>query len=97
MTDPAVRALLLALDEWVSTGKSPPPSHVPRVTNGTAVLFEQIKFPKAPGFVVPGLVAPPGDNKTGVAGSWVDPLRTTEAIHATRLPAVDADGNETSV
>lgn len=88
---PAIRALLAALDEWVSTGKAPPPSRVPRIADGTAVPFEQLKLPK-----IPGLVTPPGDNKISVATDWVDPPQRSEAIYGSRLPAVDADVNETS-
>ena len=88
---PAIRALLVALDEWISTGKAPPPSRVPRIADGTAVPFEQFRLPK-----IPGLVAPPGDNKISVAADWVDPPQTSEAIYGSRLPTVDADGNETS-
>ena len=88
---PAIRALLVALDEWISTGKAPPPSRVPRIADGTAVPFERLRLPK-----IPGLVAPPGDNKISVAADWVDPPQTSEAIYGSRLPAVDADGNETS-
>ncbi len=81
----------VALDEWVSAGKAPPPSRVPRIAGGTAVPFEQLTLPK-----IPGLVAPPGDNKIAIATDWVDPPQSSEAIYGSRLPAVDADGNETS-
>ena len=35
---PAIRALLVALDEWISTGKAPPPSRVPRIADGTRLV-----------------------------------------------------------
>ena len=35
---PALRALLVALDEWVTAGVAPPHSRVPRVSDGTAVF-----------------------------------------------------------
>jgi hypothetical protein len=35
---PALRALLVALDDWVTKGAEPPPSHVPRRSDHTAVM-----------------------------------------------------------
>ena len=32
---PAIRALLVALDEWVTTGREPPPSRLPSIAEGT--------------------------------------------------------------
>ena len=37
---PALRALFVALDEWVTKGIDPPESRVPRVSDGTAVFGE---------------------------------------------------------
>jgi hypothetical protein len=34
---PAVRALLVALDDWVVSGKAPPPSRTPTLADGTLV------------------------------------------------------------
>ena len=34
---PAIRALLVALDEWVVNGREPPPSRLPRIADGTLV------------------------------------------------------------
>ena len=34
---PAIRALLVALDEWVTNGREPPPSRLPRIADGTLV------------------------------------------------------------
>src|SRR5262249_4574372 len=42
---PALRALFVALEEWVTNGTAPPPSRVPRVADGTAVMPESIKMP----------------------------------------------------
>ena len=88
---PAIRALLVALDEWVRDGKAPPASHVPRVADGTAVTFEALKLPK-----IPGMVVPRSDNKISPEVDWVSPPANPEVIYRTYLPAVDADGNETS-
>ena len=37
---PAIRALLVALDEWVVNGREPPPSRLPRIADGTLVRAE---------------------------------------------------------
>jgi len=37
---PAMRALFVALDQWVTDGIAPPESRVPRVSDGTAVFSE---------------------------------------------------------
>jgi hypothetical protein len=47
--NPALRALLVALDEWVSEGKAPPASVTPRIKDGTFVTADKLKFPAIPG------------------------------------------------
>jgi hypothetical protein len=42
---PVQRALFLALDEWANTGKPPPNSRVPRLSDGTLVLPADTGFP----------------------------------------------------
>ncbi len=37
---PAIRALLVALDEWVANGREPPPSRLPHIDDGTLVPAE---------------------------------------------------------
>jgi len=37
---PALRALLMALDDWVVKGTEPPPSRVPRRSDGSAVMVQ---------------------------------------------------------
>jgi hypothetical protein len=51
----ALRALFVALDEWVDRGVAPPPSRYPSVKDGTLVTLEQAKkaFPAVPGVTFP--------------------------------------------
>jgi hypothetical protein len=86
---PALRALLVALDEWVSEGRAPPASRVPRIADGSAVPFEKLNLPK-----IPGIVTPSTDNKIGSEVDWTNPPARIEPAYRTLVPAVDADGNE---
>jgi hypothetical protein len=49
---PAVRALLVALDDWVVSGKAPPTSRVPKLDDGTLVEPDKTGFPDIPGTAV---------------------------------------------
>jgi hypothetical protein len=49
---PAVRALLVAMDRWVTEGKKPADSRIPRLADGTLVPAAQLAFPPLPGFAV---------------------------------------------
>ena len=54
----ALRALLVALDEWVSEGRTPPRSRVPQQSEGTLVPSrsqKRVGFPKIPGVTFRGL------------------------------------------
>lgn len=85
---PAVRALLVALDEWVVSGKAPPPSLVPTLSAGTLVEPDKTGFPAVPGAAIvrtTNVVAPPGD--------WVRPA-VPDKTYRTLVSKVDADGNE---
>jgi Alpha/beta hydrolase domain len=85
---PAVRALLVALDEWVVSGKEPPPSRVPTLAVGALVEPDKTGFPAVPDAAVVKItnqVAPPGD--------WVHP-KPAEKAYRTLVCKVDADGNE---
>jgi hypothetical protein len=85
---PAVRALLVALDEWVVSGKTPPPSKVPTLAAGTLVDANKTGFPAVPGAAVARVtnsVSPPGD--------WTDP-KPADKTYRTLVSVVDADGNE---
>ena len=50
---PALRALLVALDDWIATGRPAPESRVPRIADRTLVPAEALHFPALPGFAVP--------------------------------------------
>ena len=69
---PAIRALLVALDEWVANGREPPPSRLPRIADGTLVRAEAVAWPKlAP------LVPPRAANDVTALGDWTDPQAPT--------------------
>ncbi len=85
---PAVRALLVALDDWVVSGTAPPPSRLPTLAAGTLVEPDKTGFPAIPAAAVVRVtnrVAPPGD--------WVNP-RPADKAYRTLVSKVDADGNE---
>jgi hypothetical protein len=85
---PAVRALLVALDEWVVSGKAPPPSRLPTLAAGTLVDADKTGFPNVPAATVvkrTNVVTPPVN--------WVHLPAPTEA-YRTLVCKVDTDGNE---
>ena len=85
-----LRALLVALDEWVSAGREPPASRVPTLADGTLVSLRDWNFPRIPGAGVARLlnrIRPPVD--------WIDPPPGDAGpFYAARVPAADEDGNE---
>lgn len=97
---PLLRALLVALDQWVSSGRKPPQSRYPRIADGTLVDLETFRkeFPKIPGVDLPtGYYMPfrldfgPRWSADGIA-EYVPPR--VGSSYRTLVPAVDADGNE---
>lgn len=86
---PVLRALFLALEEWVTEGRAPPPSRVPRIDDGTAVPAASVHLPRVKGFV-----HPPGANRILPPCDWVDPEPREDLAYGTLVCAVDADGNE---
>jgi len=85
---PAVRALLTALDDWVVTGKEPPPSRVPTLAAGTLVDADKTGFPAIPGAAVAKVT-----NRVAPPANWVSPV-SPEAAYRTLVCKVDSDGNE---
>lgn len=94
------RALLVALDKWISEGIKPPESRIPRIADGTLVDLPTLKknFPRIPNVILPS--------------SYYQPIRLdpgqrwrTEGIednvppregprYVALVPQVDMDGNE---
>ncbi|MFL5279963.1 MAG: alpha/beta hydrolase domain-containing protein [Rhodopila sp.] len=85
---PAVRALLVALDEWVASGRPPPDSRLPRIDDGTLVAAERVAFP-----AIPRVVWPHAANDAAPLVDWTDPERP-EHGYVPLVPQVDTDGNE---
>jgi hypothetical protein len=87
---PALRALFVALEEWVTQGTPPPPSRVPSLAAGTAVTADRVKIPEVTGFAVA-----PGANTILPPVDWVDPPEASPpAPYSTFVSTVDSDGNE---
>ena len=96
-----LRAMLVALDEWVSAGKTPPDDRMPRVKDGTLARplpQEGMGFPKIPG------VAYNGVHHTGDLfdfGPHFDegilsilPPKVVGTPYPVFVPKTDADGND---
>jgi len=92
---PALRALFVALEEWVTDGTRPPPSRVPSLDSGTAIPAEALRMPRVPGFALA-----PGGNSIGPPADWIDPPESgppeggPARLYQTFVSAVDGDGNE---
>ena len=99
---PVLRAMLMHLVEWVKHGKPPPPSRHPRLADHSLVSFDAWKtqFPKIAGinlpthaYQPPRLDFGPRFHREGIAD--IIPPKAGK-LFRTLLPAVNADGNETS-
>ena len=87
---PALRALLVALSEWVD-GKAPPPSNTPRLKDGTLVAAQKLQFPAIPGVAVASKVS-----EFGVLTDWTQPAMDMSKPYRPLVTHIDADGNETA-
>jgi Alpha/beta hydrolase domain len=85
---PAIRALLVALDEWVANGREPPPSRLPSIAEGTLARAEALSWPK-----LAALVPPQAPNDVVDPGDWTNPQPPSHIWQAL-VPQVDEDGNE---
>jgi hypothetical protein len=97
----ALRALMVAMDRWVSKGSLPPPSQIPRVSDGTLVSAGQMGagFPEIPGVRYTGLYNRQLflDYGSHIARGKITrhpPKPLSKGGYAILLPRVDADGNE---
>ena len=87
---PPVRALLVALDGWISNGALPPPSRYPSRADGTLVAptVDDAGFPRIPGFAYPARIAQPTLIKAGAMPP------TKGAAYPVFVPKTDADGRD---
>ncbi|MSP03182.1 MAG: hypothetical protein EXR07_19360 [Acetobacteraceae bacterium] len=85
---PAIRALLVALDEWVVSGREPPESCLPKIADGSLAPAGKVAFPSAP-----GLTPPAAANDVYPLADWRDPKPPTRVWRAL-VPQVGSDGNE---
>ena len=84
----AVRALLVALDEWVVWDRAPPDSRLPRIADGTLVPAGRLAFP-----AIPGVTPPLAANDAAPLPDWTNPAPAAQSWTAL-VPQVDTDGNE---
>jgi hypothetical protein len=100
------RALVVALDDWMTKGTEPPPSRYPRLADGTLAPATKaaVGFPDIPGVTFsdhfanpqfdfdfgPGLIH---DDVTGVLTKLPPTLKH---VIPALVPRVNADGNETT-
>jgi Alpha/beta hydrolase domain len=86
---PALRALLVVLDQWVSEGRRPPDSRVPTIGGRSLVPAGKTGFPHIPGVAVADFT-----NEIAVIGDWVQPDTRGTSRYRPLVPRVDLDGNE---
>jgi hypothetical protein len=85
---PILRALLVALDAWVTAGQLPPSSRVPSLARGTLVPPEALDFP-----AIAGVAPPPGMNEIAPVEDWTVP-KLGPAVYRPLVCQADQDGNE---
>ena len=88
---PALRALLVSLQQWVAAGTVPPPSRTPTIAARTLVPASTLAFPALVNVKVPA-----AGNAVVLFGDWINPQAQTSKAYRPLVPATDADGNETS-
>ena len=100
--NPVLRALLEALDEWVTGGVPPPESRIPTRSDGRLITGGAYRndFPAVPAFVCP---EPHALHHIHRGASFTDgvitrepPLEDKTHEYAVLVPSVDADGNESA-
>jgi Alpha/beta hydrolase domain len=99
---PIFRALAVALDRWVTHGILPPPSRVPKRSDGTLVVPEAVNFPAIPATAYEGWpdlpeveYHPESMNHNVVLDfSVVPPEHIDDLQYTVQVAQVDEDGNE---
>lgn len=97
----ALRALLVAMQQWIEKGVEPPASQFPTIAAGQLVPLASMKFPKIPGVALPTRMHTTfrlyyGEEFPSRGIISTEPPRVGKAF-PTLVPQVDpSDGNETS-
>jgi hypothetical protein len=86
---PALRALLVALQDWVAAGVAPPASRVPTMASGTLVAAARTGFP-----AIPDMALADRGNHLTLFGDWATPQHQPGKAYVPMVSKVDADGNE---
>jgi hypothetical protein len=92
-----LRALLVALDNWVSLDAAPPDSSYGNRADKTLVPLDEVRWPTLPGVPRPARIRQPLRLNWGERwGEGIIDLEPPEPgePYAVRLPQVDEDGNE---
>jgi hypothetical protein len=76
------RAMVVAINKWVTDGTAPPASQVPRIDKDQLVTSSALRFPRIPG--------------VNVVKEAYAPKRPDSGVYPALVPQVNADGNETS-
>ena len=97
---PLLRALIVAMDQWIKDGKEPPPSVYPRISDGTLVGWKQKEsgWPAIPGVMYPSVIHEPkllnrGPDWETKRIATREPPRIQGRFHV-KIPAFGRDGNE---
>jgi len=87
---PYARALLVALDRWVTEGAAPPPSAFPNLKSHTLITIAKLQssYP-----AIPGAPFSPLYNQIQVVDQKSMPPEASGPAYPVFFPTVDADGN----
>jgi hypothetical protein len=96
----SLRALLVAMDQWVANNVEPPPSQYPKIADGRLVPIGGLQFPKIGSLSVPtrpqrAYRVDYGPEFRTVGITTIEPPKVGKAF-PTLVPQVNADGNETT-
>ena len=76
------RAMVVAMNNWITDGTAPPGSQFPRIEKDQLVTASALRFPRIPG--------------VNVVKEAYAPRRPDSGAYRALVPQVNADGNETS-
>jgi hypothetical protein len=93
----ALRALLVALEEWVKDGREPPPATYPTLAAGMLVSVDSLRRPAIPGVALARV--PYQAYRLDLGPRWAEGIIDREpprvgAAYATLVPRVDSLGND---